>query len=101
MRCKTILKDEEYGFAQIESILCHFDDIIDSLSSQVHRLQMVQSFKSNLLKDSTASVNVKLAELTDTIGSKPILLNNLFDAPDMRNRVRTQGRDCQGLFEYD
>ena len=43
-RYETILKDKDYGFGQIESILRQYDDSIETLSSQVHRLQMVQRF---------------------------------------------------------
>ena len=68
IKYKIILKDKVYNLSQIESLVRHFDDSIDSLSSQVHWLQMVQGFFSNLLKDSASSVDVKLSEITDTIG---------------------------------
>ncbi len=50
---KTVLKDKEFNSSDIEALVRHFDENIDTLSSQVHSFQLIQSFLSNLLNDST------------------------------------------------
>ena len=82
-RCKTALKDKAFSPTEVETLLRHFDEGMDALSGQLHKFQLIQNFLSNLVQDSTSSVDVKLSEITDTIGKKPTMLDNTFDAPDL------------------
>ena len=58
-------------------------------------MQRVQKILANLLKDSTSSVDVKLSELAETIGRKPILLENIFDAPGLWGTIGDIGAELR------
>ena len=92
-----MLKEKEFNSTEIEALVRHFDESIDTLSSQVHTFQSVQNFLTNVLKDSTSSVDIKLSEIIDSIGIKPALLDNSFDAPDLWGTISEIG---SGLKEH-
>ena len=94
-RYKSMLEDKEFNPSNIEDLVRHFDESINNLSNQVHSFQLIQSFLSNLLKDSTSSVDLKLSEITDTIGRKPMLLDNMFAAPDLWGTISEIGSELK------
>ena len=92
---KSMLNDKEFSPSNIEDLVRYFDESINDLSNQVHSFQLIQSFLSNLLKNSTSSVDLKLSEITDTIGRKPILLDNIFAASDLWGTISEIGSELK------
>ena len=92
-RYKTALKDKAFSPTEVETLLRHFDEGMDALSGQLHKFQLIHNFLSNLVQDSTSSVDVKLSEITDTIGKKPTMLDNNFDAPDLWGTISEIGSE--------
>ena len=90
-----MLEDKEFNPSNVEDLVRHFDESINDLSNQVHSFQLIQSFLSNLLKDSISSVDLKLSEITDTIGRKPMLLDNIFAAPDLWGTISEIGSELK------
>ena len=96
---KPMLKDKEFSPSNIEDLVRYFDESINDLSNQVHSFQLIQSFLSNLLYHSTSSVDVKLSEITDIIGRKPMLLDNIFAAPDSWGTISEIGSELKEHFD--
>ena len=94
-RYKHMLKEKEFDSSEIEALVRYFDESIDDLSSQVHSFQLVQKFLTNVLKDSTSSVDVKLSKINDTIGRNPVPLDNSFDAPDLWGAISEIGSELK------
>ena len=98
-RYKTILRDKAFSSTEVEGLVRHFDESIDALSEQLHRFQLIQSFLSNLVKDSTSSVDIRLSEISDSIGKKPSMLDATFDAPDLWGTISEIGSEFKQFSE--
>ena len=77
------------GFLEekVPEYLKDFDNNIQTLFEEVSKARKVQAFLGNLLEQTTNKVELKLEDISDRIGKKPIHLEREFDTPDLWGTV--------------